>query len=162
MLSWSSRSSGEIYIKYILMQIIEFPCMKVLTGRSNLIGWRVVKKGFMGEQKLSCMWNKKSGLSRGNSVREGWGKSKSIWNCHRLQGRVGGRESSRERVRAQIIKAVWPIAKILALILSVMESSFGILNWEELSPYYVNYVICKVCKDYNHEAGQHLPPILCP
>jgi len=28
----------------------------------------------------------------------------------------------RERVRAQIIKAVWPVAKILALIINVMES----------------------------------------
>ena len=54
----------------MLTQIIEFPGMEVLIGRSSFIPICVedgIKTEFMGQQKLGCVWNKKSG-SRGGRV----------------------------------------------------------------------------------------------
>ena len=109
----------------MLTQIIEFPGMEVLIGRSSFIPICVedgIKTEFMGQQKLGCVWNKKSGSRGGKSA----GKAKETARAfERITGcPVGWAEGRavRERVRTQIIKAVWPVAKILALIINVMEN----------------------------------------
>ena len=137
--------------------------MEVLTGRSSFIPICVgggMKKGFMGQQKLGSVWNKKSGLRGRNSA----GKAKETASAFEvITGCSAGwadRRAVRERVRAQIIRTVWPVAKIVALIINVMESWYFKLG--RVASLQCKLPICEVCREYDNTQGSTSHQCLVP
>lgn len=138
----------------MLTEIIDFPCMKGLTGRPNLI-WR--------EQKLSCMWNRGRVAQAKGKV---WEKAKekigafenvTVQRTGQMEGRAAG-----EKVGAQIMQGSVAHGKDFGLHPTCHGKPFQHFKREALSRYCVNYFICEVCKDCSHAARQHFPQSLAP